>query len=161
MLDIHQIREILPHRYPMLLVDRIDEMDEDHVIGVKNVSANEPYFQGHFPDFPVMPGVLVVETMAQVGAVWLLQSEPAAAAQLATKLVLFTSIEQAKFRRPVFPGDKLRVEMKLLRRRPSMFRMSGKATVNGQLAAEAVLMCQTADKSVVARKRRSPSPPSK
>ena len=93
MLDIHQIREILPHRYPLLLVDRIDEMDTDHVIGVKNVSANEPYFQGHFPDFPVMPGVLVVEAMAQVGAVWLLSSEPDTAAQLATKLVLFTSIE--------------------------------------------------------------------
>ncbi len=159
MLDIHQIREILPHRYPLLLVDRIDEMDDDHVIGVKNVSANEPYFQGHFPDFPVMPGVLVVETMAQVGAVWLLSSEPATAAQLATKLVLFTSIEQAKFRRPVFPGDQLRIEMKLLRRRSSIFRMSGKATVKGKLVAEAVLTCQTADKSAIAGNRQPPSTP--
>ncbi len=157
MLDIHQIREILPHRYPLLLVDRIDEMDDDHVIGVKNVSANEPYFQGHFPDFPVMPGVLVIETMAQVGAVWLLSSEPATAAQMESKLVLFTSIEQAKFRKPVFPGDELRIEMKLLKRRSSIFRMSGKATVNGKLVAEAVLMCQTADKSAIAGNRQPPS----
>ena len=149
MLDIHQIREILPHRYPLLLVDRIDEMDTDHVIGIKNVSANEPYFQGHFPDFPVMPGVLVVEAMAQVGAVWLLSSEPDTAAQLATKLVLFTSIEQAKFRKPVFPGDELKIEMKLLKRRSFIFRMKGTATVNGKLVAEAVLMCQTADKSML------------
>ena len=159
MLDIHQIREILPHRYPLLLVDRIDEMDDDHVIGVKNVSANEPYFQGHFPDFPVMPGVLVVEAMAQVGAVWLLSSEPATVAQLETKLVLFTSIESAKFRRPVFPGDQLRIEMKLLKRRSFIFRMSGKATVDGKLVAEAVLMCQMADKSAIAGNRPPPSTP--
>ena len=159
MLDIHQIREILPHRYPLLLVDRIDEMDDDHVIGVKNVSANEPFFQGHFPDFPVMPGVLVVEAMAQVGAVWLLSSEPATVAQLETKLVLFTSIEGAKFRRPVFPGDQLRIEMKLLKRRSFIFRMSGKATVDGKLVAEAVLMCQMADKSAIAGNRPPPSTP--
>ena len=122
MLDIHQIRKILPHRYPLLLVDRIEEMDENHVIGTKNVSANEPYFQGHFPDFPVMPGVLIIEAMAQVGAVWLLSSEPGTAAQLMSKLVLFTSIEKAKFRRPVFPGDQLRIEMKLLRRKSFIFQ---------------------------------------
>ena len=159
MLDIHQIRKILPHRYPLLLVDRIEEMDENHVIGTKNVSANEPYFQGHFPDFPVMPGVLIIEAMAQVGAVWLLSSEPGTAAQLMSKLGLFTSIEKAKFRRPVFPGDQLRIEMKLLRRKSFIFRMSGKVTVNGKLVAEAILMCQSADRSTVLKKHQPTSAP--
>jgi len=159
MLDIHQIRKILPHRYPLLLVDRIDEMDENHVIGTKNVSSNEPYFQGHFPDFPVMPGVLIVEAMAQVGAIWLLSSEPGTTAQLTSKLVLFTSIEKAKFRRPVFPGDQLQIEMKLLRRKSFVFRMSGKVTVDGKLVAEAILMCQPADRSTVLKKHQpTPAP---
>jgi 3-hydroxyacyl-[acyl-carrier-protein] dehydratase len=148
MLDINQIRDILPHRYPMLLVDRIVEVADDRIVGLKNVSANEPFFQGHFPCYPVMPGVLIVETMAQVGAVLLLRSVE----QRDNKLVLFTTIEQAKFRRPVVPGDQLRVEMQVLKRKATVCKMSGKVTVDGKLVAEAVLMCQLAD-------RPAPEPP--
>jgi beta-hydroxyacyl-ACP dehydratase FabZ len=142
MLDIHQIREILPHRYPMLLVDRIIEIEDSRVVGLKNVTANEPFFQGHFPDYPVMPGVLIVETMAQVGAVLLLRS----VGERDNKLVLFTTIEQAKFRKPVVPGDQLRVEMQVLKRKATVCKMSGKVTVEGRLVAEAVLMCQLSEK---------------
>jgi beta-hydroxyacyl-ACP dehydratase FabZ len=109
MLDINQICTILPHRYPMLLVDRILEIGEDHIVGLKNVTANEPFFQGHFPDFPVMPGVLIIECMAQIGGVLVLRGVP----EREKKLVLFASIEDAKFRRPVFPGDQLRIEMRI------------------------------------------------
>jgi beta-hydroxyacyl-ACP dehydratase FabZ len=142
MLDINQIRDILPHRYPMLLVDRIVEVADDRIVGLKNVTANEPFFQGHFPCYPVMPGVLIVETMAQVGAVLLLR----AVEKRDDKLVFFTSIEQAKFRKPVVPGDQLRVEMQVLRRRATVCKMSGRVTVDGTLVAEAILMCQLADK---------------
>ena len=142
MLDINQIRDILPHRYPMLLVDRILEVADDHIVGLKNVTANEPFFQGHFPCYPVMPGVLIVETMAQVGAVLLLR----AVENRDDKLVFFTTIEEAKFRKPVVPGDQLRVEMKIIKRRATVCKMSGKVTVEGKLVAEAILMCQLADK---------------
>ena len=142
MLDINQIRDILPHRYPMLLVDRIVEVADDRIVGLKNVTANEPFFQGHFPCYPVMPGVLIVETMAQVGAVLLLR----AVEKRDDKLVFFTSIEEAKFRKPVVPGDQLRVEMQVLRRRATVCKMSGRVTVDGTLVAEAILMCQLADK---------------
>ena len=96
-LDVNQIRQILPHRYPFLLVDRIVEMDEAHIVGIKNVTANEPFFQGHFPEFPVMPGVLIVEAMAQTAGVQVLSSIP----DRDQKLMVFTGIEEAKFRRPV------------------------------------------------------------
>jgi 3-hydroxyacyl-[acyl-carrier-protein] dehydratase len=148
MLDINQIREILPHRYPMLLVDRVVEIAEDRIVGLKNITANEPFFQGHFPCYPVMPGVLIVEAMAQVGAVLLLRSVE----KREDKLVLFTTIEQAKFRRPVVPGDQLRIEMQVLKRKATVCKMSGKVTVEGKLVAEAVLMCQLAD-------RPTPEPP--
>ena len=149
MLDLNQILEILPHRYPMLMVDRVEEITADRAVGIKNVSINEPFFQGHFPDFPVMPGVLIVESMAQVGAVWLLSQEPDREARLRDKLVLFAAIEQARFRKPVFPGDELRIEMRLLKRKATVCKMSAKASVRGQLVAEAVLMCQVADKSSI------------
>src|SRR5437667_1689110 len=112
-LDINEIRTILPHRYPFLLVDRIVELTEEGIVGIKNVTANEPFFQGHFPDFPVMPGVLIVEAMAQTAGVLVLKSIP----DRHKKLVLLVSIENAKFRRPVVPGDQLRLEMAVVKRR--------------------------------------------
>ena len=156
MLDFNQILEILPHRYPMLMVDRVEEITPDRAVGIKNVSINEPFFQGHFPDFPVMPGVLIVESMAQVGAVWLLSQLPDREARLRNKLVLL-AIEQARFRKPVFPGDELRIEMHLLKRKATICKMSAKATVRGRLVAEAVLMCQVADKSAIAPESSPPA----
>ena len=141
-LDINEIRRILPHRYPMLLVDRIVELEPDRIVGIKNVTANEPFFSGHFPDFPVMPGVLIVEAMAQTAGVLVLKSIE----DRASKLVLLVSIEYAKFRRPVVPGDQLRMELIMLKRKASVAKMSGKATVDGVLVAEAEVMCKLADK---------------
>lgn len=142
LMDIQDIREILPHRYPMLLVDRILEMAEDRIVGLKNVTVNEPFFMGHFPEFPIMPGVLVVEAMAQVAGVLVLSSIP----DRRNKLVLLASVEQAKFRKPVVPGDQLRIEMTVTKRKASIAKMQGIATVDGIVVAEAVLMCKLADK---------------
>ena len=142
LLDIRAIRDILPHRYPMLLVDAILELEEDRIVGIKNVTANEPFFVGHFPDFPVMPGVLIIETMAQVAGVLVLKSIP----DRKNKLVLLASVEEAKFRRPVLPGHQLRIEMKVTRRKASVAKMHGTATVDGLVVAEAILMCKLADK---------------
>ena len=142
LLDIRAIRDILPHRYPMLLVDAILELEEDRIVGIKNVTANEPFFAGHFPDFPVMPGVLIIETMAQVAGVLVLKSIP----DRHNKLVLLASVEEAKFRRPVLPGHQLRIEMKVTRRKASVAKMQGTATVDGVVVAEAILMCKLADK---------------
>ena len=141
-LDIHAIREILPHRYPMLLVDAILELEAERIVGIKNVTVNEPFFSGHFPDFPVMPGVLIVEAMAQVAGVLVLKSIP----DRHKKLVLLASVEQAKFRRPVLPGDQLRIEMKVTKRKASVAKMYGTAVVDGNVVAEAEVMCKLADK---------------
>ena len=141
-MDVNEIRRILPHRYPMLLVDRIVEFEAERIVGIKNVTANEPFFSGHFPDFPVMPGVLIVEAMAQTAGVLVLKSIE----DRASKLVLLVSIEYAKFRRPVVPGDQLRMELIMLKRKASVAKMSGKATVDGVLVAEAEVMCKLADK---------------
>jgi beta-hydroxyacyl-ACP dehydratase FabZ len=141
-LDIQEIRDILPHRYPMLLVDKILELEEERIVGIKNVTVNEPFFIGHFPEFPVMPGVLVVEAMAQVAGVLVLKSVP----DRKNKLVLLASIEEAKFRRPVRPGDQLRIEMKVTKRKATIAKMHGQATVDGVIVAEAVLMCVLQDR---------------
>jgi 3-hydroxyacyl-[acyl-carrier-protein] dehydratase len=137
-LDIDAIRAILPHRYPFLLVDRIIEMDATHVVGIKNVTANEPFFLGHFPDFPVMPGVLVVEAMAQTAGVQVLSTIP----DRHNKLVFLVAVDYARFRRPVRPGDQLRIEMKVIKRKGSVAKMAGHATVDGVLVAEAEVMCK-------------------
>jgi beta-hydroxyacyl-ACP dehydratase FabZ len=141
-LDINEIRALLPHRYPFLLVDRIVEMDAERVVGIKNVTHNEPFFQGHFPDFPVMPGVLIVEAMAQAAGVLVLASIP----DRASKLVLLVAIESARFRRPVVPGDTLRMEMAVVKRKASVAKFAGRATVDGQVVAEVEVMCKLADK---------------
>ena len=141
-LDINEIRRILPHRYPMLLVDRIVEMDEERVVGIKNVTHNEPFFNGHFPDFPVMPGVLIVEAMAQAAGVLVLKS----IADRDRKLVLLVAIENARFRKPVVPGDQLRLEMAVVKRKSTVAKMAGRATVDGVVVAEAEVMCKLEDK---------------
>src|SRR5690348_15354210 len=112
-IEINEIRQLLPHRYPMLLVDRVLELDAERIVGIKNVTANEPFFSGHFPDFPVMPGVLIVEAMAQTAGVLVLKNIP----DRESKLVLLVSIDSAKFRRPVVPGDQLRLEMVVVKRK--------------------------------------------
>jgi 3-hydroxyacyl-[acyl-carrier-protein] dehydratase len=141
-LDINQIRAILPHRYPFLLVDRIVEMEANRIVGIKCITGNEPQFTGHFPDFPVMPGVLIVEAMAQTAGILVLHDMP----DRANKLVLLAAIENARFRRPVVPGDTLRMEMKILKKKASVAKMGGVATVDGLVVAEVEVMCKLADK---------------
>ncbi|NLI13105.1 3-hydroxyacyl-ACP dehydratase FabZ [Pelotomaculum propionicicum] len=136
MLDIKQIQEILPHRYPLLLVDRIISLEEGKkAVGIKNVTVNEPFFQGHFPGFPVMPGVLIIEAMAQVGAVIVLKMP-----QFAGKIALFAGIDKVRFRRQVFPGDQLRIEVEVLKLRSAVGKSYAAAYVGEELAAEAELM---------------------
>ena len=148
LLDINQIQAILPHRYPFLLVDRIVDYEPGkRVVGVKNVTLNEPFFAGHFPGAPVMPGVLIVEAMAQTAGVMMLASLP----DRETKLVFFTGIDGAKFRRPVVPGDQLRLELTVLKLRPRYIKLRGEAYVDGQLVAEAEISSALVDRSIVAR----------
>ena len=143
-LDINEIQKILPHRPPFLLVDRILELEpQKRIVGIKNVTINEPFFTGHFPNFPVMPGVLIVEAIAQTGGVLVLRDVP----DLGTRLVFFAAIEEAKFRRPVFPGDQLRLEVEVLSRRSTFCRMKGNALVDGRLVAEAVILCKISEKT--------------
>lgn len=141
-LDINEIRTILPHRFPFLLVDRIVELESDRVVGIKNVTANEPFFTGHFPEFPVMPGVLIIEAMAQTAGVLVLKSIP----DREKKLVFLVAVENARFRRPVVPGDTLRMEMSIIKRKATVAKMAGKATVDGQVVAEVEVMCKLEDK---------------
>jgi 3-hydroxyacyl-[acyl-carrier-protein] dehydratase len=142
-MDILQILEILPHRYPFLLIDRVVEIErKKKIVALKNVTFNEPFFAGHFPGKPIMPGVLVVEAMAQAGAVLLLTEFP----DRNQKLVFFTGIERARFRRPVIPGDQLRIEVEVLSWRRIAGRMEGKVLVDGKLAAEATISCAVVDR---------------
>jgi 3-hydroxyacyl-[acyl-carrier-protein] dehydratase len=130
------IRELVPHRYPFLLVDRIEELEPGvRAVGLKNVTQNEPFFQGHFPDYPVMPGVLIIEAMAQVGAVGVM-----AGGDHKDKLALFAGIDGVRFRRQVLPGDVLRMEVEIVRLKGSVGRGKAKATVNGERVCEAELM---------------------
>ena len=146
-LDITGIQSILPHRYPFLLVDKILEMEpKKRIIGIKNVSINEPYFQGHFPGKPIMPGVLILESMAQTGGLLLLQE----ISDRESKLLYFVAIDNARFRRPVVPGDQLRLEMKVVAWRGNLCKLDGRATVDGALVAEATLMCMMADRNAEA-----------
>lgn len=140
-LDVLAIREILPHRYPMLLVDRILELEPDRIVGIKNVTANEPFFAGHFPHYPVMPGVLIVEAMAQVAGVLILKDIP----DSKNRPVLLATIKEAKFRNQVVPGDQLWMEMKVIKRRSSLAIMAGVAKVGDVVVAEAELMCVLTD----------------
>ena len=149
MLDIHQILKVLPHRYPFLLVDRILEMRPDFIVGIKNVTMNEPFFQGHFPELPVMPGVLIIESMAQTGAVLLLSMGARQGESFENKLVLFTAIERARFRKPVVPGDQLRIEIQVLKNKGPVWKVEGRAMVEDAVVAEAVLMCHVAEKAAV------------
>ncbi len=142
-LDINQIRQILPHRYPMLLVDRILELDATRCVGIKNISINEPCFDGHFPGFPVMPGVLIIEAMAQTAGVLVLSNIP----DRHSKLVFLASVDNARFRKPVVPGDQLRLEITILKSKASVAKIAARATVDGVLVAEADLMCALQDKA--------------
>jgi beta-hydroxyacyl-ACP dehydratase FabZ len=137
---------LLPHRYPFLLVDKILEMEEGkRIVGIKNVSINEPFFQGHFPDSPIMPAVLLLEAMAQTGGTLVLSSESETSK---TRNVLFLGIDKARFRKPVYPGDQVRLELVALQRKKSVWKFKGEAFVEGTLVAEAELMAMVSDKEV-------------
>ena len=138
-----EIRQLIPHRYPFLLVDRIDELEPgERAVGVKNVTQNEPFFQGHFPDYPVMPGVLIIEAMAQVGGMLLM----GAVNDPGSKVVYFTSLDNVRWRRPVRPGDQLRFELEMTQIRGMMCKMRGVAKVDGEVVAEADMGAMVRDR---------------
>lgn len=142
MLDINQIKDIIPHRYPFLLVDRVSEVEEGkRAVGVKNVSANEEFFNGHFPGYPVMPGVLIVEALAQVGAVAMLMKE-----ENKGRLAFFAGIDNCRFKRQVVPGDVLRLEVEITRLRGTIGKGKAVATVDGEVACEAEIMFALGEK---------------
>ncbi len=142
--DIRKIMAFLPHRYPFILVDRIVEMiPHERIVGLKNVTMNEPFFQGHFPGAPVMPGVLIVEAMAQAGGILAYASR---GEDEEKELVYFMGIDRARFRKPVIPGDQLILEMVSTKTRGNVFKMSGKASVDGAMVAEAEIMAMTGEK---------------
>lgn len=144
MLNINQIMEILPHRYPFLLVDRIIDIEKgQRVKGLKNVTINEPFFNGHFPGMPVMPGVLIIEAMAQTGAFLALSGQK----ELHNKVLLFAAIDHCKFKRPVYPGDQLLMELTVKAKKGKIWKMGGKAFVDGVLAAQADLTAAVTERS--------------
>ncbi|MEH7235268.1 3-hydroxyacyl-ACP dehydratase FabZ [Bacillus sp. JJ1562] len=143
MYDINEIKEIIPHRYPFLLVDRILELEEGkRALGIKNVTANEEFFNGHFPGYPVMPGVLIVEALAQVGAVAMLKKE-----ENKGRLAFFAGIDNCRFKKQVVPGDQLRLEVEITRLRGSIGKGKGIATVDGELVCETEIMFALGDKT--------------
>jgi len=145
-MDIKEIQRILPHRYPFLLVDRIIEIDlGKRIVGIKNVSVNEPFFQGHFPGYPVMPGVLIIEAMAQVGGVLAFKSVEEKM-DISGKLVYFAGIDKAKFRKPVFPGDQIRFELEVIHVKEPYWKLKGLALVDGKKVCEAELMALVGDR---------------
>src|SRR5579864_4121793 len=151
-LDINDIQRILPHRFPFLLIDRVVDLTRrERIVAIKNVTINEPFFAGHFPGLPIMPGVLIVEAMAQAGGVLLFTEVE----DRESKLVLFTGIDRAKFRRPVVPGDQLRIEVDMRVWRGNAGRMEGIAYVGDQRAAEALVSCRLVDRS---RAPKTPAP---
>lgn len=141
-MDINRIMEVLPHRYPMLLVDKIVEMDEKKVVGIKCVTINEQFFQGHYPGHPIMPGVLIVESLAQTGAMFLLIHVE----NLETKVPYFVKIDKVKFRKPVLPGDVLRNECTLIEHKGNMFVLDAKASVDGKVVCEGELTAAIVDR---------------
>src|SRR6266850_3986737 len=150
-MDVTEIQKYLPHRYPFLMVDGILEIERlKRIVGVKSVSINEAHFQGHFPGQPVMPGVLIIESMAQTGGLLLLLEVP----DRENKLLFFVAVDGARFRRPVVPGEQLRIEMNVLAWRGDFCKLEGKAMVDGQLAAEATLMCKMVDRDPVSTKAK-------
>ncbi|WP_429884919.1 3-hydroxyacyl-ACP dehydratase FabZ [Geoalkalibacter halelectricus] len=143
-LDINEIMKLLPHRYPFLLVDRIDLLEPGvRIVGTKNVTVNEPFFQGHFPGHPIMPGVLIIEAMAQVGGVFAIISDKIGP----DKVTYFVGIDNARFRKPVLPGDVLRMELELINCRRGLYCFKGRAFVGETLAAEADLKATFADRN--------------
>lgn len=147
-LDIVEIQKLLPHRYPFLMVDAILEVERlKRIVGIKNVSINEHYFQGHFPGKPVMPGVLIIEAILQTGGLLLLMDVP----DRANKLLFFVAVDDARFRRPVVPGDQLRIECNVVAWRGDFCKIQAKATVDGELAAEGTVMCKMVDREPPAK----------
>jgi beta-hydroxyacyl-ACP dehydratase FabZ len=144
MLDSAAIAAILPHRYPFLLIDRIVELDDDHVVAIKNVTINEPFFQGHFPGHPIMPGVLIVEAMAQAAAVMAMKK---LGVSFETHLVYFMGIDKVKFRKPVVPGDQLRLEVMPTRKGGAIWKLAGKAIVDGNVVTEAEFLASLSPKN--------------
>jgi beta-hydroxyacyl-ACP dehydratase FabZ len=145
MLDINKIMDFLPHRYPFLMIDRILEFESNkRIVGLKNVTINEPFFQGHFPGHPIMPGVLLLEAMAQTGGVMALMSLPVE--EVKKKVLYFMSIDKAKFRKPVLPGDQVRFELDLIKERGPVRSLKAVAIVDGGIVAEAEMMAMIVDK---------------
>ena len=140
-LDIQAIQKLLPHRYPFLLIDRVISLTDEQVVAIKNVTINEPFFAGHFPGHPVMPGVLIVEAMAQAGAVMAMK---ASSFDPAKQVVYFMALDKVKFRRPVVPGDQLMLEVVPLRKGESIWKMQGRALVDGQVVCQAEFLASIA-----------------
>jgi len=148
-MDIREIMDILPHRYPLLLVDRILEIElGKRIVGLKNVSINEPYFQGHFPGFPLMPGVYILEAMAQVGGILMIKSLEL---EIGKYAIVFAGIDEARFKKPVYPGDQLLLELEVISLKKSLSKMKGTAKVDGQVVAEAILYASARELSQLKR----------